>query len=109
LNEARIQCATIEAQVRDEVTRAAEERERKIREMYELRLRNEMARHERKTDAKIDMLFKSPVKNCSGLLNGADAIDDSIEYDNSMVSVLSSSDTRRLIESGIDPRGVGFR
>lgn len=82
LYEARMQRATIEAQVREEMSREADVRMRSVVEMYERRLRSESARHEMKTDAKIDMLFNSPAKGRTRIFQSP----DSEEAEESMVS-----------------------
>ncbi|KAF9015039.1 P-loop containing nucleoside triphosphate hydrolase protein [Cyathus striatus] len=67
LFESEMRCATIEAEVREEVIREMEERMRNVEQMYSRRLMRELEQNEMKTDAKIDMLhqsglFGSPVK-----------------------------------------------
>ncbi|KAK0233498.1 kinesin-like protein [Armillaria fumosa] len=61
-----LRCADIEADTREEVMAEMEERMRKVENMYERRLRNEIDQNNLKTDAKIDMLHQaglfSPVK-----------------------------------------------
>ncbi|TFK41288.1 P-loop containing nucleoside triphosphate hydrolase protein [Crucibulum laeve] len=59
LFESEMRCATIEAEVREEVMREMEERMMSVERMYSRRLMSELEQNEMKTDAKIDMLHQS--------------------------------------------------
>ncbi|KAF7320154.1 Kinesin-like protein [Mycena kentingensis (nom. inval.)] len=73
LYESEMRCTTIEYETREEVMQEMEERMRKMEQMYERLLLNEVTRNEKKTDAKIDMLhqsglFASPVKRAQPMV-----------------------------------------
>ncbi|KZT06295.1 kinesin-domain-containing protein [Laetiporus sulphureus 93-53] len=59
LHEAEMRCALIEAETREEVMEEMEERMRSMEKMFERRLRREAENHEKKMDAKIDMMARS--------------------------------------------------
>ncbi|KAJ7596754.1 kinesin-like protein [Mycena floridula] len=81
LFESEMRCALIEAETREEVMQEMEERIRRMQERHSRRIRQEIEQNEMKTDAKIDLLYKSglfasPVKKSSKALPVTDDEED---------------------------------
>ncbi|KAF8640512.1 hypothetical protein AX17_000174 [Amanita inopinata Kibby_2008] len=95
LFEAGMRCAIIEAETREEVMHEMEQRMSNMEQVYSRRLMTELAQHELKTDAKIDMLhqsglFGSPVKRMTNSKTWSNLVDETEEEDDVEGSLIES-------------------